>query len=194
MKNIAIDLGSHKLEGLRNMLEKKIIDEKYYVHCYEANPYVYEKSLLCKSEFCFLDLKIFNKAVSNYNGKALLNLDESKTSQGCNILENPPDQDPLWKTKYSWTSMETECISIISILENIGLEKDDNIVLKCDIEGSEFEVLSSILDSEYVKNFKTILVEWHERLWHPNIEEKLSKKNKIINKIKEKNIELLDWE
>lgn len=194
MKKILLDLGSHKLEGLTKLIKNNQIDDDYHVYCYEANPFVYKESLKKKSEFLFKCIEISNLAVSDFNGNVFLNLDESKESQGCNILKDPPREDVTWKTKYYWTKMEIECISIERILENINIKSNDEIVIKCDIEGSEFEVLKMLLSSKYVENVKKIYVEWHERLWHPNTEFKVEEKKDIINKIKKNDIELIEWE
>lgn len=38
MKNVFLDLGSHKGEGLLEFLENGIIDSTYDIFCFEASP------------------------------------------------------------------------------------------------------------------------------------------------------------
>ncbi len=194
MKNILIDLGCHKFEGLNKLLNDNIIDHTFFVHAYEANPYVFEESNLNKKMFNFANFEHYNEAVTNYDGEIVLNLDQTNKSQGCNILPEPPSEDVLWKTKYEWKHIKIPCVSIKNVLSRCDIKPDDNLIIKCDIEGSEFDVLKMLLVDCHLTNVTKILVEWHERFWFPNHSIKIKQKEELISKFKEQNIILEYWE
>jgi len=190
MKNIFIDLGSHKFEGMSKLLLEKIIDSNFVVHSYEANPNI----IISQNNFNFKSFFLFNEAVSDFDGEILLNLDETNISQGCNILENPPCEDVLWKTKYKWKSMNIPCVSIDTVLSRCNILSDDCVYIKCDIEGSEFDVLPMLLKSPYIFNIKRLFVEWHDRFWYPNEQQKQKQKQDIINMFDMLDIKVENWE
>lgn len=191
MKKILIDLGSHKYEGLSKLIKDGIVDNSFFVYCYEANPNVFREA---KNTFSFEYLESYNEAVSNFDGEATLNLDESQISQGCNIIADPPSEDVLWKTKYKWTPTNIKCVSIDTVLERCNLNEEDIVLVKCDIEGSEFEVLEMLLKNKNLNNIKQIFVEWHERFWHPNEKEKELKKQELTRLLIDNKIEVINWE
>ena len=41
--NILLDLGAHKLQGVKYLYQNNCIDTSYTVYSYEANPYIFEE-------------------------------------------------------------------------------------------------------------------------------------------------------
>ena len=191
MKNILLDLGCHKFEGLTKLLVDKIIDDSFHVYCYEANPNI---SVNTKHNFNFKTLELFNEAVSDFDGEIFFNLDETNISQGCNILENPPCEDILWKTKYKWKNIKIPCVSADTVLSRCDISSDDRVYIKCDIEGAEFDVLPMILKSPHIFNIHRLFVEWHDRFWYPDHLEKQNQKQQIINMFNMIHVKVEDWD
>jgi len=87
-------------------------------------------------------------------------------------------------------SVMVKTISINYLLKKINTSrKFDAIVLKLDIEGSEYEVLQSI-DLKYLSQIDHIFVEWHHKMWlkekrnnYKELHRKINKRLKM-NKIK----------
>lgn len=190
MKNILIDLGSHKFEGLKKLLSENIINHTFDVYCYEANPNI----PVVQQEFYFKSFQLFREAVSDFDGEVSFNLDETNTSQGCNILKQPPLEDVLWKTKYQWKTINVPCVSVDTVLARCNIAENDNLYIKCDIEGAEFDVLLMILKSPYIFNIRRLFVEWHDRFWYPDHLEKQNQKQQIINMFNMVDIKVENWE
>jgi FkbM family methyltransferase len=119
----------------------------------------------------------YTKAVLDYTGEILFNshngvwldgryLDDY--TGGSNCLNINPEKDIGNGAIFDIHQEVVECIDINDVLKTIV---DDNnltlksIIIKCDIEGSEFKVLPKLLESEYLKYIKEIHVEWHERFF-----------------------------
>jgi FkbM family methyltransferase len=78
-------------EGLSILLKTGVIDSSYSVYCFEPNPNVFPKTMDRVEETSkqFQNLYLYNYAVSDRDGTITFNLDQSKTNQACNILDNP---------------------------------------------------------------------------------------------------------
>jgi hypothetical protein len=91
---------------------------------------------------------------------------------------------------------EVACVDAKRIVEEIIKDDQDaRIIIKCDIEGSEFKVLPRILEIENVEKYvREMFIEWHERFWEkdPNYEKILETKKSILNSMK--TITLHDWD
>ena len=194
--NKLIDLGCHKFEGLNVLLKNNIIDSSYRVYCFEANPNVYYEALekIGDNVKNVESLHLFNCAISNKNAIVNFNLDQSKTNQACNILSNPPAEDVVWGASYTWTQTQVKSISAKSLFKICDIKETDKVKIKCDIEGAEFEFLWDLLTCENLSSISEIMVEWHERFWHPNQEPKIIEKNTLIKEFEEKNILIKFWD
>ena len=71
----------------------------------------------------------------------------------------------------------------------------ENIIIKMDIEGSEYEVLEKLLNSTINKeNIKHIFVEFHTRFFSSKFRsEYLSREKNIRHSLKNQNISFTKW-
>ena len=176
--NYFLDFGTHLFQGLEMFTEKLSIDETWEVQSYEANPFTYVESMSKRAEFQDKYKKFSHKnlAVMDTDGVITMNCHKGawdpegnyhdEFTSGSNALDNTPTYDAGIKYVFDIVKTEVDCISIDTILNNICSEDPDaKIYIKCDIEGSEFAILPSILESEHIKNIVEMYVEWHERFW-----------------------------
>ena len=47
----------------------------------------------------------------------------------------------------------------------LNFDEDDYIVVKLDIEGAEYEVIESILDSGTITRINELFIEWHDHFF-----------------------------
>jgi FkbM family methyltransferase len=195
---IILDLGAHKLEGCKKLIHIfKENASQICIFCWEPNPFIFEETKNNAYDLSLNhDVKIEcrNYAASTKKEKIKFNIDESKTSQGCNILECPMDLDVTWGTKYKWNNIFVDAESIKEFIDQLELEAKDEIYVKCDIEGAEFDVLPDILKSVNIKYVKKIFVEWHERYWHPHESFKEIERKLIEDNFSKLGIEVIQWE
>lgn len=194
--NILLDLGGHKLQGVKTLFNNKDIDSNYLIYTYEANPYVYEQ---LKNEAKLFEeqnkVKIFtfNFAVSTVDGEISFNVDEQGLdSMGCNILENPINFDPVYGSKYKWKKIKIKSVSLYTIFKNFKNLSFDQIKVKMDIEGTEYSVLPQLLELKNLFNITNLYIEWHDRLFYPNHKEKQNEMIFLKQKLNEKNINVTD--
>jgi FkbM family methyltransferase len=195
MKKI-IDLGCHKLEGLLNLYNSGKIDSDFKVYCFEPNPFIFEKTLnevkIHKNKF--VDIILFNFAVGDEDKTLFMNIDETQNSQACNTLPNPPEKDIVYNCRWNWVKkIEVKSISSKTLFELCEIKENDYLIIKCDIEGSEFVFLDNLLKNPLIKTLREVYIEWHERFWYPNHGQKIIEKNYLINSLNNLNIKVNTW-
>jgi FkbM family methyltransferase len=180
-KKFFFDCGTHLFQGFHQFREKIRIKKDWKVYCFESNPDVFEKS---QSEYDLLtsqgyDITHKNVAVSDTNGKVKVNRilhDGEYIHLGSNILDDPPTRDIKWNDdfKYAKNSVEVDCVRLSDVIRD-NCKKEDLVIVKLDIEGSEFKVLDDIIASETYKLIDKIYVEYHSRFFenHGEYDEKI---------------------
>jgi FkbM family methyltransferase len=140
MQNVLIDIGAHFGESLEEALRPIYkIDRVYAI---EPSTIGINKLLRFKDK----RLKIFPIALSDYNGKVNL---FSAGSVGGTLFSDK---------KRHWKNIETVPVFKFSEFALSNLNKNDNIYLKINVEGSELFILKEILKIYQKINFKSILL------------------------------------
>lgn len=90
---------------------------------------------------------------------------------------------------YKWhENVKVESIDISQwILDNFS--KDDFIVLKMDIEGSEYQVLPKMIKDGSIGYINHAFIEWHDWV----MPEYSSKTSELMNALRESNVQLGGW-
>lgn len=190
-----IDCGTHFFQGLKQFSNLYSFDKNWKIYSFEANPYTFMESKKFLTEGLEnLNITHNNLAVSTKNDKIIINCDcneNSATGQGSNILLNPPSKDIVHTHTFTW---KEETVNSFDLSEFImSLEDVDRLVIKLDIEGSEFDVLKKIINDGSYKKINDIYVEFHERFFLEDIEKYINLKNNIISFFKNQNINILVW-
>jgi protein YibB len=192
------DCGTHLFQGFQHFSELYSIDNTWECYCFEANPITYKFSEKIRNELLEKGYNIshFNSAVSNKEEMLKINCaqdGESFTNQGSNILREPPERDIVYGGHFNYDKEEIQVkgINFADFLKN-NTDPEDFVIIKMDIEGAEFDVLDSLIDSGVFKNINKIYVEFHERFFS-NQEIYSDKKAKYMEIFKEANVELNEW-
>lgn len=163
MRKIFLDCGSNYGQGYNSI--SKNYDFVFETFMFEPNVKCFKK--LLKD---YPNLNIINKAVWNKDCLRKLNIEYCTIEKdfvggSTNILLDEfirPSylDDSRIKEIPDETCHEIECIDLSSFIErNFSIK--DFIILKLDIEGSEFEVLDKMIKDETLKYIKEIYIEWH---------------------------------
>lgn len=198
-----LDFGTHKFEGLEEFIPKLQIDKNVNVLCFEPNKAIYDESrknpeLIKKYENQFNSFKHYNLAIMNYTGEITFNNHKGAWNNtnkdkyiegyttGSNCIDINPQIDYGNGVVFDIESTKCNCVDISEIISSIvKYDPNADIIIKCDIEGSEFVVLPKLIESPYVKNVKIIFIEWHERFWFNTNEyqAKINERHQIINQL-----------
>lgn len=195
MKRVFLDLGTHKGQGLNEFIQMYGIDPSWEVHTFEANPIVhgiFKENAFKQTPW----VKSHNMAVSDIDASIVVNIEtppgEGETGMGTSCVSldkwNPWG---LRDRQHFQTQATVPCFNLSHfILENYN--KEDFLLIKMDIEGSEYPVLERMLQDGSIEYVDHLYVEWHSRFF-TNKEEMEQVENDIIERISKYDIKLESW-
>jgi FkbM family methyltransferase len=195
MRNILLDLGTHYGQGLREFISKFNVDSSWSVFTFEANPVTY-KIFMDNYHKLTPYVIAYNKAITNYNGTITINIEtppnEGETGMGSSVIGldiwNPWGGELRENFK---TSAEVPCIDLSEFIKT-NFTVDDNIVIKMDIEGAEYDTLEKMIADKTLDYVNNISIEWHSRFF-TNREEILERETKIKTYMNEQNVTQGEW-
>jgi FkbM family methyltransferase len=158
MKKIFIDGGARIGETIDMLLNKREDLKGCDAYLFECNPN--HKSTLEEIAKSNKDYNFFvrDEAVWVENGE--MNLFISKDiwgDLGCTL-------DPSKKEKLDLQNpILVKTINFSEFL--LSFDKDDYIIVKLDIEGAEYEVVESILNSDAINMINELYIEWHDHFF-----------------------------
>lgn len=198
-KKIFIDCGTNLCQGLSSFIDKFKIDESWEVYSFEANPNSF--NIIDKKKFKFVNFQ--NKAVWVSNEILKLNVEkypsyinDKKISirndieltdlvgGGTNIMG---DDHVFNENNPNMTQVSIEGFDFSEFIIN-NFKKEDFIIVKMDIEGSEYPVLEKMILDESIHLIDEIYIEFHNHLLKNKFDE-----NKIKNTITSLGIKLTEW-
>jgi FkbM family methyltransferase len=189
LKKIFLDCGSHHLEGLKAFFERKIIDETFEIHTFEANPECRIKDRL--KNFKLKNCKVHEAAVWISDGTLLFNQENHEESKSRYPYDGISKIDGWGSSVYGIgyehkgysTPIEVKSIDFGNFVNKL---EESYIICKMDIEGSEFEVLKKMIEDNSISRISKLYVEFHDRFMP-----KEKNKNKIIEKIQSKGVDII---
>jgi FkbM family methyltransferase len=178
MRNIFLDCGAHMGESVAMFLRKVAFAEKYEIHSFECNP----------SSIAFFNsihgsktnVTLHKKAVWTNNAGINFYLG---SSPGCSVIKseksgNLDKENPIFVQSISLSDF---------IKENFDI--DDNIVLKIDIEGAEYDVLPDLIQTGAIKYIKNLFGEWHQA----KIDLPIESHDKLVENLKSNGLRMREW-
>jgi FkbM family methyltransferase len=198
-KNIFIDCGTHCFEGFEDFAKRYSIDSLWECYCFEANPFTYTQSQVKYQELIKRNFNITYKqeAVSTINSEIKINCayagEDGYTNQGSNILNQPPSVDIQYGGTFNYTSEQitTPTIDFAEFLFKIA-KIEDRVIIKMDIEGSEFSVIDHLIAQNNLNLIDEIYIEFHERFFK-DINTYINKKHNYKQVFIDNNIKFFEW-
>ena len=156
-KHIFLDCGSNLGQGFEHFSGVYKNDFEYIL--FEPNPYCY--NILVEKYGEREDVKIRNVAVFNEECHKIFSF-SSKYDVGGSLIVEHNSAYPRDLAENENT--ETQCINLIDQINMLHYEDSDrNIILKLDIESSEYDVLESMIESGTIFFVKKIYCEFHSQ-------------------------------
>lgn len=148
-----LDLGANDGCSIRKFKSEYLKNTKEYkIYSFEPHPFFFK---YLSNEVNNDDNIIFiNKAVSTQNKKTLFyysigndgsTLNNTKISNGINIKNN----------------FSVECIDIVDVIKKLNLTKNDNLWIKMDIEGEEYNLIPHLYKNNLLNIIDKLYIEWH---------------------------------
>lgn len=189
--NIFIDCGSNLGQGFEIISKELNINSNWNVFMIEPNPKCVD---ILKNKYnTYNFITIIDKAIWINNEKRLLNVEycpehNDWVGGATNIiLQNKYIKPKYIKDEYLKSGSYVECIDFSEFVMS-NFKKEDNICIKFDIEGAEFDVLDKMINDKTIDYVNTFYVEWHNHL----IPNKKSQ-DYYIDIFKNKNIDYHIW-
>lgn len=190
MKKVFLDFGANIGQGLRQFIQKYNITSDWIVESFEPDP-------SCELEKHIEDLdfvKIHKKAVFDKNGTVRFHqfmLNSQASSVDC-LLDSGyftnPDHDYYLKNENVGRFIEVECVDVTDIINQYS--NDDFILVKMDVEGSEFTILRKLIGDNVINKINDLYVEWHTPLLSTETSQSEQDLKKCINEV---GVNLYDW-
>lgn len=179
--NVFIDLGCYDgdtIEEFKNWRKLAFPDkEDWIIYAFDPNPKWIDKWETMKDGKTFFNLK----AAWIENTEMDFAVDSSDTPLGSTLM---PGKHKIWDKSKKIT------VQAFDFSEWVKQFKDDYIVVKMDTEGAEFPILDKMIKDGTITIPDKLLVEFH-----PNkvIEYTTEFKNKLVQLIKDLNVDILEW-
>ncbi len=198
MKKYFFDCGTHMFQGFNEFSIKYQIDSSWYCYCFEPNQFTFHESKKILNEIeSQYNIVHLNQAISSKNEVLKIKCPRVKSwghqveigsfsDQSSNILETPQE---WWNGDY--IESEIEAIDFSEFLLKT-VNKNDYVLVKMDIEGSEFSVLDKLIENDAMDFINDLYVEFHERHFENEEFYKLKKEN-YFKTFSEKAVNLFEW-
>jgi FkbM family methyltransferase len=212
--NLFIDLGTHMGSGLLKFIKKYSMNEdNWIIHTFEPQPILFELASTGTKEryagypYSFDDmnevLRIFpsiirhNAAAADFDGTTKLSIEKDikEMHQGSSIIEDVPKSN---KRDFDGYFVEVKVVDIFKFIEEKITQELDNLIIKIDVEGAEFNILNNFIKNYSIgKKLKAKNIELYCEFHHrclPNDPLKYPSVNFYVNELSKFNITLHQWD
>ncbi len=176
MKKIFIDGGARtgeSLEIIRRYMPEYLDHDFVF---YEPNPnYISDLSKICKENpnYKYVEGAIWNK---NSNSDFYIAIDvygDVGSTLHINKHENLDRENPL----------NVRTFDIVDIVNDF--DEEDYVVLKLDVEGSEYDIVKRLIESGNAHKINEYLIEWHDQFYDGKNRFELIEKIQLVSKYKD---------
>jgi len=183
MKKYFLDCGSNLGQGYEYFRNK--YGNEYFYMLFEPNVNCYNKLIekYAKTE----NIKIHNTAVYIDNTPKFFTF-VTDYCVGGSIISGHNSALPANKR-----ITQVECVDIRQVLDEL-LVVPCEIIMKLDVESSEYDILESLIDGNYISRIEKIYCEFHTQYMNP-VDRKIfvPREQNILNYMKTNNIKFELW-
>lgn len=188
-----IDCGGHFGEGLKHFIDQYNVDKTWRVFTFEPNKESYE--ILKNFSYKEIPITVLNSGIWIKNDKLKFNPETcpqgDKTGSGSTFI----DQND-WNIKIPGNSgagdfnesYEIDVIDLSAFLES--LSEPEFVLVKMDIEGSEYTVLRHLIEKRTIQIINDLHCEFHD--WAMKSETKQTT-DALVNEIKNLGVNINRW-
>lgn len=176
MKKIFIDGGARIGESIELLLDKREDLKGCDVYFFECNEDHHEKLISIKENNKDYNFFIKQEAIWDKNGEENFYISiDIWGDLGCTLDSNKREKLDLKNPR------KVKTIRLSDFLDEFS--DDDYIILKLDIEGAEYKVMTDLIDTDKIKKINELYIEWHDHFFNVS-------SNEIKEKLKNYNIKI----
>lgn len=177
MKKIFIDGGARIGESISELLDKRNDLTGCDVYLFECNSDHYQTLVDIKNTNTKYNFFVRDEALWDANGEQNFYISTDIWGDlGCTLDSSKKEKLDLSNPR------KVKTLRLSDFLDNFS--EEDYIVLKLDIEGGEYKVISDLINTGKIEKIKELYVEWHDHFFNKTSEplkEELKKYNIIVN-------------
>ena len=195
-KHTLIDCGSNLGQGFELLRSKHNIDASWKVYMFEPNPYCFSE--LQKRYKNQSNIIIENKAICSHSDEVKFYITTSLDG----IIDKHSDGSKVGDVLNLFTGrshlygyadpINTGAVRLSDLINQIDCT--DNLVVKLDIEGSEYSVLLDLIETESIKKIDSLYVEFHNSFIDGDKRKEFDRqRDDILLYIKNTDIQFTEW-
>lgn len=204
MKKYFLDCGANVGQSVKYFINYRLIDKDTIIHIFEPNITALDECIENLKQYDDYSITYHNVAIWSktcvrpltveYCGddyKCQLNdeiISGNKEIGGAtNIMCDEWKKPSYINDNQIISGRQVACIDFSQFLR-YNIPDGSQVICKMDIEGAEFEVLSSLIKQKTIRKISKLYIEWHDHL----LKNPPNKKN-IISELKRNKIDIGDW-
>lgn len=185
--NVFLDFGGNKAQGLKSFISKYNIDKSWIIETFEPDPNCMIEEHVPNLENLIVNKKAIWTHTGTVNFSQMIENTEGSSVE-C-LMSEGVCSDPESESFRKHDSIITvDCVDISEVLSKYS--NVDFLVVKMDIEGSEFQVLRKAIQDNSIQSIDHLYVEWH---WPFVKGESIDTVNDLKSKLTKLNIQHFDW-
>lgn len=197
-RKIFLDCGTNIGQGFRQFIKMGKIVNETEVYCFEPNPFcdidenklkaiAIEEGLTSCDKIFFYQTAILDKA-----GMSSIFVRNDEKNHVATCLQNIGNSETQRFQKIGGVDVKVTTTRLTKFIDDLELTSVDELIIKIDIEGSEFLVLLDMCENfKHWQLLKDIFVEWHERFishFDPHVT-----RNYIEGVFRKNSVEITPW-
>lgn len=188
MKKIFIDGGAHKGEAIEVLLDKRPDLAGSDIHFYEPNPDLIELLNDIAEKDKNYNIFVHHSALwVHNNGVPFIESIGRWNTLASTVV---PSMNEIWGLKLDRENAKLVPSRSLSEVINNDINSDDYLVVKLDVEGSEYEIIEDLFKTNAINTINELYIEWHDHFF-PHFS---SRGNDLRNKLSKLNIIVRnDW-
>jgi len=191
---IFVDCGSNLGQGYEEIKILEKIDCSWDIEMFEPSPECFKH---LKSKYKEDNFNINNKAVYTSSGKKEFHFTQSLSGEVCYTSQGSKlgEVKNLFTNRNNlYTLSEPIIVETIDLSDFINKLNYEYICLKLDVEGSEYDIISRMMETSSLKKVNKLYVEFHNYAIDYDKKSKYDKiRSDILIYLKENNINFVEW-
>lgn len=151
--NVFIDLGSHFGAITRKFIASKLYSPDFVIHCFESNPIIGPEIIASYPEGCI----IHREAVWTFDGEIEFFINHDQRVQGSSAFK-----DKITGNLDKDHPVTVPCIDFSAWIQR-NFTREDNVIVKCNIEGAEYAILEKMIHDGSIDIVRKLYLRRH---WH----------------------------